>query len=101
MMEKEVHTPGPWEAAWESGDKDIYIGELGYADYRNCFARVDYDDVDHAEAEANARLIAAAPELLEALDELHAKAVVGTDAERYGALDKAWRAITKARGEAS
>ena len=56
------HTPGPWVFAID--DKWIYIGEVGYADYRNAFAKVDYDDVDHDTALANARLIACAPELL-------------------------------------
>lgn len=46
--------------------------------------------------EDRARLIAAAPELLSALVELHLKAVIGTDAERHSALDAAWRAIAKA-----
>lgn len=60
------HTPGKWE--WAIDDKDIYIGPVGCADYRNAFASVDYDDVDHEEAQANANLIAAAPDLLEALE---------------------------------
>lgn len=60
------HTPGPWESVID--DKWIYVGSKGYANYRNAFAQVDYDDVDHEEAEANARLIAAAPALLEALE---------------------------------
>ena len=50
-------------------------------------------------SEANARLIAAAPCLLAALQDLYLKTVVGTDAERHAALDKAWRAIAKATGQ--
>lgn len=59
------YTPGPW--AWLVDDKCIWIGVRGSANYLHTFAEVDYDDVDHEEAEANALLIAAAPELLEAL----------------------------------
>ena len=59
-MSETKHTPGPWEIApIESGDKDIIIVEPGVA--------LDYDDVDPEEQEANAHLIASAPELLEAL----------------------------------
>lgn len=61
------HTPGPWEAAID--DKWIYIGQAGYANYRNAFAKVDYDDVDHDTASADARLIAAAPDLLACLQD--------------------------------
>jgi hypothetical protein len=38
-------------------------------------------------------------ELLEALEQLHLKAVVGTDDERHSALNAAWAAISKARGQ--
>lgn len=101
MMAKRAHTPGPWAAFpyyCERGDGEEHrlIG-LGQFD-TIADVRMGSDDVP-GDLEANARLIAAAPELLDALDELHAKAVVGTDEERYAALDKAWRAITKARGE--
>jgi len=55
------HTPGPWSInRYDTYDKDIVIREPG--------VRVDFDDVDQDEQEANARLIAAAPELLEALN---------------------------------
>ncbi|MGQ2942962.1 MAG: hypothetical protein ACT6Q7_03050 [Blastomonas fulva] len=53
-----------------------------------------FADIDHPDA----RLIAAAPELLDALKELHLKAVVGTDDERCAALNQAWAAIAKAEG---
>jgi hypothetical protein len=102
------YTPGPWTlgnggyphgAEYEvrtAGSEDLYIvgvqwasspDELGYMPPAN-------------QAYANARLIASAPDLLEALEELHLKAVVGTDDERHAALNKAWAAIAKARGSA-
>ena len=55
-----MHTKGPWNVAnFHSYDKRILIPEAG--------CEVDYDDCDRAEAEANARLIAAAPDMYEAL----------------------------------
>lgn len=48
-----------------------------------------------------AQLIAAAPDLLAALEELHLKTVVGTEQDRHDALNKAWAAITKAKGGAA
>jgi hypothetical protein len=65
-MTNAAHTPGPW-------DFDNYADHVSYFsdaskrkdDYD---FRVEFpDDMPEAEAEANARLIAAAPELLEAL----------------------------------
>ena len=55
------HTPGPW--SFELHNEDFYIG--GETAVCGTFAQ------DHAgEEEANARLIAAAPELLEALERI-------------------------------
>ena len=60
MSSKPMWTPGPWTIErYDTWDKDIRITEPG--------VKVDHDDVDHAEAEANATLIAAAPGLYEAL----------------------------------
>lgn len=62
MTDGSKHTPGPWTIEpFDNFDKSIVIREPGVA--------VDNDDVNHAEAAANARLIAAAPDLLAALRE--------------------------------
>lgn len=54
------HTPGPWDAgAFPNYDKYIRIDQPGI--------RIDNDDVDPDEAEANARLVTAAPDMLETL----------------------------------
>ena len=64
-MEQQKHTPGPWEAEWhrkykqwnvfpESGKAVVSVTDL-------C------GEYSKEETEANARLIAAAPDLLEAL----------------------------------
>jgi hypothetical protein len=65
-----AHTPGPWSI---DAAGDIFAGReliaipcgFNYGNYR------DADDGGKAEFDANARLIAAAPELLEALQEAH------------------------------
>ena len=91
------HTPGPW---WQKGTV-VYIGKTvdflpsgspnwGGFDLRNCPL-----------PEANARLIAAAPDLLEALE-----AIIATwDGPKYNHfmadnIDLARAAIAKAKGEA-
>jgi hypothetical protein len=57
-----AHTPGPWSLdAYRPGDKELFVSEAGVT--------VDIDDCttkERAERFANARLIAAAPDLLDA-----------------------------------
>jgi hypothetical protein len=62
------HTPGPWVAAeWVDNDAAL----AGYSISANGFLLpLSTAEGDIVEAEANARLIAAAPELLEALQAL-------------------------------
>ncbi len=60
-MRERKYTRGPWTILnYCSADKWITIKEPG--------VKIDYDDVDQQEQEANARLIAAAPDLLAACD---------------------------------
>jgi hypothetical protein len=95
------HTPGPWRIDWNISRLDIF------ADVGQLVARLNrgtkdgpptYDD---AEAIYNARLIAAAPDLLEALARLVPYAVSDQhedDALCANAIDRAWAAISKATG---
>lgn len=69
------HTPGPWEALRAHGRKDLFYvsakeGNLMIADVENPYA----DEARAAQypLEANARLIAEAPAMLEALREIEA-----------------------------
>ena len=62
------HTPGPWEVIEMEGSKDLYIEsrhKKGWNEF--VFAEmISYGDAGKEEQEANAQLIASAPELLEA-----------------------------------
>lgn len=78
-QEKCAHTPGPWDAS-------------GLTVYDTCL-----DGVASTHTAADAHLIAAAPELLEALEEW---LTVGNDLKaRKAVREKARAAIAKARGE--
>jgi hypothetical protein len=64
------HTPGPWgiETAWNSGPMIKANSDLNRPDitHARTIARVTKAGFAYTSTEANARLIAAAPELLEA-----------------------------------
>lgn len=70
-MTKSQHTPGPWPCEYTGDGKRILVGK-GLVEGPNGYevAEVYSDDCPREVAEANARLIAAAPELLEALETL-------------------------------
>ncbi len=95
---KTTHTPGPWQIFWNYGDCDVHRIHNGQsADISeticavNAFAPTDGDM--EAEGKANARLIAAAPELLAELIQLRANIA----AEGWELAPSA--AIAKATGE--
>lgn len=79
------HTPGPWR--FEESTKTVRTVLQNY-----WLVRLDSWDAGEVNHEANARLIAAAPDLLEALE----LALVATDGVWE---DKARAAIAKARGQ--
>ena len=75
MSNQPKHTPGPWFAkrAGDGGYFEWYVGRDG----ENCSIAEDITDpVTRDPSEANAHLIAAAPDLLEAL-----KAIISDDME--------------------
>lgn len=88
-MSEAKHTPGPWR---KSGV--IIKGANGEA---VCFLSQRNDDhrKPDGELEANARLIAAAPKLLEALEVI----VAAFDGDIADALKAAQAAIAEAKGE--
>ncbi len=91
-MKRVRYTPGPWTISPHSNlDKEIIVVEPG--------VMVDNDDVDHAEAEGNALLVAAAPELLERLIEItdHLERIGDTRRHKDGQyIEDARAAILKA-----
>ena len=95
------HTPGPWELKAESEHLGGRVRKLqvlashGLAGNRELFCRFGPDDTD----KANARLIAAAPELLAALEDLVQCSPDDIDSWGFNdALAKARAAIAKAKG---
>ena len=61
------HTPGPWKVSTGS----VYVDDgSDYPVTRIAYMDRDGHDIRPVERDANARLIAAAPELLEALEKL-------------------------------
>lgn len=90
------HTPGPWKYEWGvkvggfTQSFDIYT-----EDEKELIGYVEHSD----NIEANARLVATAPELLEALQELTTGHKKEGSTEWANAYTKAARAIAKATGE--
>lgn len=103
------HTPGPW-AACEMDDwpgRAIYV----FAIHQLSNGRIDADTADcyvaqaglnHSECEANARLIAAAPELLAVVQELEESAKYWSEYDvPLGIVDRLREAIYMATGGAA
>ena len=63
------HTPGPWEVDKETGEITANLSVLGIIYGADDFPCCE-EDIDE-EYKANARLIAAAPDLLEACNEIY------------------------------
>lgn len=90
-----AHTPGPWSLAkgieWNS-----WLIEIN----RSSWSRVWGSIENQPEVDANARLIAAAPELLLALEYLHENCdSTGPYPGGLRVLEMVERALKKARGE--
>jgi hypothetical protein len=91
------HTPGPWRH--EQGAFGLYISALWQDDVRKRIRVADMpaEEMD-PETEANARLIAAAPELLEALRRFANAMEQRSYPELQGVASDAFAAIAKAEG---
>lgn len=88
------HTPGPWSINdWPQANSDIAVGAVGTP----LVARVPIRDVSIVGQMANARLIAAAPDLLDTLQHIESAAMDLT-CERRTIRDAARAAIAKATG---
>ncbi len=107
-MTKAKHTPGPWVIGTSEGRVLSRWDGIGYWEIANATVtdfRGDSGEVYFAGGaqEANARLIAAAPDLLEALEAMVADwgklASVVKPLGEESSLRKARAAIAKAKGE--
>lgn len=112
------HTPGPWKLgehpsaendAWREDEMRLYERGIYATAYQLKIAVCEQwiGEKEQEEAEANATLISAAPELFEALETAEAALSIegsyrsAPDRDRiYAALTSARAAIAKARGEA-
>ena len=97
------HTKGPWKV--KAGSNAVLAGRKQICSHVNAASVLPVNIVeDRKIAEANARLIAAAPDLLEALQDLfdadmeHVLMGDGKD-DQIEAIAKARAAIAKATGE--
>ncbi|MFN3731329.1 hypothetical protein [Comamonas testosteroni] len=106
-MSEAKHTPGPWEATGNLVRSPMHQPEGLPRGVQIVECRDGYFLPHTEEAKANARLIAAAPELLEALQEFddamkEAGDWPGTTNELQrllGVVDKARAAIAKSKGQ--
>ena len=89
-----THTPGPWLIEPTDTSKAIVTDDCVICEM------APWDDEYQDELEANARLIAAAPDLLEAAIALQVAAPLG-QSEWNAAADKLDKAISKATGVSS
>lgn len=89
------HTPRPWRLGEYS---ELYGWEVHRPDESFLVARVQADTEDHVEGKANARLIAAAPDLLQAAERVLGQYVRGEQID-MGQLSEAFKKA-KGRGAA-
>ena len=102
-----THTPGPWTYKGKSGDgkRQFVESDMKRDSWDCCRVEVDSDDCNYDMAVANARLIAAAPDLLSACESalrFHDAFSTHTAPRLLQACaDKLRAALAKARGETS
>lgn len=87
------------------GNLDVFATDKALGDYRVCMVDCDDETVSEQDLAANARLIAAAPDLLAALEAVTACLRGFHAADDFGplddeAIDAALAVIAKAKGEA-
>ena len=98
------HTPGPWVWYWRNEDGEANCGVFWHERMAYSVCRAPRYETQE-QWEANARLIAAAPDLLETLMELVEIASVleptclGNSRAKENRMDRARAAIAKAIGE--
>lgn len=96
------HTPEPWvvdeDGTVTQADSGAHIAVVSQEDDFPCLEEDEREEA-RAECKANARLIAAAPELLEALEKALRESGCDGDLCMHDWHDDARAALAKARGE--
>src|SRR5690625_1957633 len=98
---KSKHTPGPWTFSGQKGPVGICIKAQVW-DSEGYNLSVMKSTEDPEEATANARLVAAAPDMLEALNEMVISfdiLDIETDSLQREAIRNSKEAIKKAKGD--
>ena len=88
------------EGCVSMGNLDVFATDKALGDYRVCMIDCDDETVSEADHVANARLIAAAPDLLAALELAWPLVVKAQTKGTYEACKAISAAIAKAKGEA-
>lgn len=93
MKTETKHTPGPWkvtDGTMTSFPDSVYVSGVGRDGFQSVIAILNDDTGTDHDKRANARLIATAPELLEALVSVYDSRNAGP-----GELQPNWDAIKK------
>jgi hypothetical protein len=90
-------TPGPWE--YDAESMQVIAPKCGYHWAQSVAVVAEIGRLDYDEPEANARLIAAAPELLSALNAMLTHMGMDEDEWTKPTFNQARAAIRKATGE--
>lgn len=109
-MKQTKHTPGPWEFFRDESKRELYCGNIIPNNKKVPVCRIIDEGVagvDKQEWEANAALIAAAPDLLKACkamfkaaDEIAAEFIKKERAVNWGIINDAYSANTAAIAKA-
>lgn len=104
-MSETKHTPGPWKAVNRQYHSRLgicddwgVVSERG-DDLLELFGNDGYDEPREIPAEANAHLIAAAPNMLEALQYVVGNGFLPEGGDERSALSRCRAAIAKAEGK--
>jgi hypothetical protein len=98
-MSEAKHTPGPWNIRHSSdGSGDFGIAAGGNV-LAECFAAIRHLNERSPEAFANARLIAAAPDMIDAIRQWQSAERDGDEREMANARSSRDAAIARAEGK--
>jgi hypothetical protein len=100
-MSIRLHTPGPWTVDYTDDNLRIYAGDLLIAEVNGSTEHIEVRSLDQETTEANAWLIATAPDLLAALERITARVEtlnLFTERGQAKVVEQARAAISKATG---